>query len=254
MPSKAGRVRMPADNRLPVSASLKTSEIWKNSVGYDPYASIEELNNKELKKNESRNEEINEKAKSLFNLAVLTGTSSTTIPGACTLCNHIGHLPYQCRNFITIEELNFQRDIKEEAEDDLKERKNLGIVSSSDSGSESGSESGSNSGSGSDSGSDAYVKRRRREKHKKKKHKLEKRRDKHEERRKHKREERRKHKHEERRRHKLGGKMERENDHHSSKKHSKLNMNEKEKRKKRTRERGNEGGERKRHRKRSFSN
>lgn len=37
MPATAGRIRMPANNRLSVSDSLKVSEIWQKSVGYDPY-------------------------------------------------------------------------------------------------------------------------------------------------------------------------------------------------------------------------
>ncbi|ETW38220.1 hypothetical protein PFTANZ_01079 [Plasmodium falciparum Tanzania (2000708)] len=130
MPSKSGRVRMPADNRLPVSASLKTSEIWKNSVGYDPYASYEEIN----KKKEKKDEDINEKAKNLFNLSRLTGITSTTIPGACTVCNHIGHLPYQCRNFISLEKFDINNNMNNNEEDDIKERKNLGLMSSDDEG------------------------------------------------------------------------------------------------------------------------
>ncbi|EDL43531.1 hypothetical protein PVIIG_04799 [Plasmodium vivax India VII] len=269
MPSKAGRVRMPPDNRLPVSASLKTSDIWKNSVGYDPYASVEEINKRELKKKEATNEEINEKAKSLFSLARLTGTASATIPGACSLCNHIGHLPYQCRNLISLEKLNFQRDIKEEAEDDLKERRNLGIVS--DSGGSSGSSSddcsSSDGGSSSDSGSssggrgsrDSARERRRKEKHKRRRRKREGRSRK-EERRSHK-GERRRHKEKRRsrkeerqpRKHaKRTGRDKSERRRHSSRDRDKSNVK-KEKRKRRTSETDEEGGRAKRHRGRSSS-
>ncbi|CAG9475034.1 unnamed protein product [Plasmodium vivax] len=263
MPSKAGRVRMPPDNRLPVSASLKTSDIWKNSVGYDPYASVEEINKRELKKKEATNEEINEKAKSLFSLARLTGTASATIPGACSLCNHIGHLPYQCRNLISLEKLNFQRDIKEEAEDDLKERRNLGIVSDSGGSSGSSSDDCSSSDSGSSSGGrgsrDSARERRRKEKHKRRRRKREGRSRK-EERRSHK-GERRRHKEKRRsrkeerqpRKHaKRTGRDKSERRRHSSRDRDKSNVK-KEKRKRRTSETDEEGGRAKRHRGRSSS-
>eukprot|EP00321_Phaeocystis_globosa_P013397 CAMPEP_0118812120 /NCGR_PEP_ID=MMETSP1162-20130426/2092_1 /TAXON_ID=33656 /ORGANISM="Phaeocystis Sp, Strain CCMP2710" /LENGTH=184 /DNA_ID=CAMNT_0006741815 /DNA_START=52 /DNA_END=606 /DNA_ORIENTATION=+ len=38
MPATAGRVRMPANNRMQTSASLNTHGIWQNAIGYDPYA------------------------------------------------------------------------------------------------------------------------------------------------------------------------------------------------------------------------
>ncbi|SCN60902.1 conserved Plasmodium protein, unknown function [Plasmodium chabaudi adami] len=170
MPSKVGRVRMPANNRLPVSASLKTSEIWKKSVGYDPYASVEELNSK----NETKNEEINEKAQHLFNIARVTGNISTTIPGACARCNHVGHLSYQCRNFINLDEYDIRNDMKE---NELKERKNLGLISSTDSDSSSDSESDD-----SDRDAKKHKEKRRKRKHKDHKH----RKDKHKKHHKHK--------------------------------------------------------------------
>lgn len=38
MPSAPGRVRMPHNNRMHSSAALKMTGIWKNTIGYDPYA------------------------------------------------------------------------------------------------------------------------------------------------------------------------------------------------------------------------
>eukprot|EP00965_Chrysotila_dentata_P202665 6181234-Pleurochrysis_carterae.AAC.5 len=35
MPATAGRVRMPANNRMQTSASLNTHGIWQNAIGYD---------------------------------------------------------------------------------------------------------------------------------------------------------------------------------------------------------------------------
>eukprot|EP00316_Scyphosphaera_apsteinii_P017765 CAMPEP_0119314546 /NCGR_PEP_ID=MMETSP1333-20130426/33087_1 /TAXON_ID=418940 /ORGANISM="Scyphosphaera apsteinii, Strain RCC1455" /LENGTH=192 /DNA_ID=CAMNT_0007319671 /DNA_START=37 /DNA_END=615 /DNA_ORIENTATION=- len=38
MPATAGRVRMPANNRMQTSSSLNTHGIWQTAIGYDPYA------------------------------------------------------------------------------------------------------------------------------------------------------------------------------------------------------------------------
>jgi hypothetical protein len=38
MPASAGRVRMPHNNRMTTSATLKTSDIWSKTIGHDPYA------------------------------------------------------------------------------------------------------------------------------------------------------------------------------------------------------------------------
>jgi hypothetical protein len=38
MPATSGRVRMPHNNRMHSSAALKMTGIWKNTIGYDPYA------------------------------------------------------------------------------------------------------------------------------------------------------------------------------------------------------------------------
>lgn len=38
MPASAGKVRMPANNRMQTSSSLNTHGIWQNTIGYDPYA------------------------------------------------------------------------------------------------------------------------------------------------------------------------------------------------------------------------
>ena len=49
MPATAGRVRMPANNRVHSSAALQTHGIWQSAIGYDPYAP-----NKEDKKDSSQ--------------------------------------------------------------------------------------------------------------------------------------------------------------------------------------------------------
>merc|ERR1712107_744178 len=88
MTSKAER------NRLSVSDSLKTHDVWQKSVGHDPYAGVEEGEPSGF----PEVGEINSSSKGLFRLAQLTGNSSTLSPGACKRCGQVGHLFYQCRN------------------------------------------------------------------------------------------------------------------------------------------------------------
>ncbi|KAJ1636630.1 hypothetical protein T492DRAFT_958190 [Pavlovales sp. CCMP2436] len=38
MPSTAGRVRMPHNNKMTTSSTLKSSAVWQNVIGHDPYA------------------------------------------------------------------------------------------------------------------------------------------------------------------------------------------------------------------------
>eukprot|EP01066_Platyproteum_vivax_P001728 Platyproteum_vivax@DN12187_c0_g1_i1.p1 len=97
MPATAGRVKMPMNNRLSTTASLGTHSIWQESVGYDPYAGNAEG------KTAKDDGEINAKAKGLFALARLTGSSTSYTPGACKLCGQVGHLKYQCRNMIKLD-------------------------------------------------------------------------------------------------------------------------------------------------------
>eukprot|EP01056_Protomagalhaensia_sp_Gyna25_P002303 Protomagalhaensia_sp_Gyna_25__2302@NODE_2261_length_1186_cov_33_776809_g1875_i0_p2_GENE_NODE_2261_length_1186_cov_33_776809_g1875_i0NODE_2261_length_1186_cov_33_776809_g1875_i0_p2_ORF_typecomplete_len196_score20_50zfCCHC_3/PF13917_6/7_9e03zfCCHC_3/PF13917_6/3_2e10zfCCHC_3/PF13917_6/8_2e03zfCCHC_6/PF15288_6/0_084zfCCHC_6/PF15288_6/1_1e03zfCCHC_4/PF14392_6/0_25_NODE_2261_length_1186_cov_33_776809_g1875_i0223810 len=89
MPATAGRIRMPANNRVSVSDSLKLSEIWQKSVGYDPYApqdpnaEPQPVARRPLGEDRPR-------------LVALGG--SLTTPGACKRCHQVGHMTYQCRN------------------------------------------------------------------------------------------------------------------------------------------------------------
>uniref|UniRef100_A0A7S1FD03 CCHC-type domain-containing protein n=1 Tax=Noctiluca scintillans TaxID=2966 RepID=A0A7S1FD03_NOCSC len=121
MPATAGRVSMPNSNRLSVSDSLKTHEIWQSSVKYDPYAGTDEDTG-----NTAIPElgEINSSAKGLFRLAQLTGNSSTLAPGACKKCGQVGHLWFQCRNYMNVskeekvDEDDPSSDIPDSDEDD----------------------------------------------------------------------------------------------------------------------------------------
>ncbi|KAL7090662.1 hypothetical protein ACP275_12G055400 [Erythranthe tilingii] len=109
MPATAGRVRMPANNRVHSSAALQTHGIWQSAIGYDPYAP-----NKEDKK-ESRSSQKTSAPESepdagenayasfqgLLALARVTGSNADEARGCCTKCGRVGHLTFQCRNFLS---------------------------------------------------------------------------------------------------------------------------------------------------------
>merc|ERR1711948_222201 len=61
--------------------------------------------------------EINASAKGLFRLAQLTGHSSTLAPGACKKCGQVGHLYFQCRNWVKLKERDVQEEVVVEEED-----------------------------------------------------------------------------------------------------------------------------------------
>eukprot|EP00922_Rhytidocystis_sp_ex-Travisia-forbesii_P034623 GHVS01051445.1.p1 GENE.GHVS01051445.1~~GHVS01051445.1.p1 ORF type:complete len:201 (+),score=55.22 GHVS01051445.1:120-722(+) len=157
MPATAGRVRMPANNRLSVSDSLRTSEIWQKSVGYDPYAPDAPANGGA----EEASAGINDRAKGLFALARLTGSSSAVTPGGCKKCGQIGHLSFQCRNLLSVsskkKEVGLkgiqekkEEDEEEDEELDEKARKKLFGVETDSSSSSSDSSSSDSSSSSSD--------------------------------------------------------------------------------------------------------
>jgi hypothetical protein len=62
MPASAGRVRMPHNNRMSTSATLKTHAIWQTAIGHDPYANDGE-------KKDGVTEAEREKAKSVMEMA-----------------------------------------------------------------------------------------------------------------------------------------------------------------------------------------
>merc|ERR1712085_20214 len=79
--------------------------------------------------------EINSSAKGLFRLAQLTGNSSTLAPGSCKRCGQVGHLYFNCRNYMMGKSKNdepVEDDDPEEGEDDL-EASSKGSGSDSDS-------------------------------------------------------------------------------------------------------------------------
>mmetsp|Transcript_12962 Transcript_12962/g.38561 ORF Transcript_12962/g.38561 Transcript_12962/m.38561 type:complete len:221 (-) Transcript_12962:162-824(-) len=120
MPASAGPSgRMPSNNRLSVSDSLKTHDIWQKAVGYDPYAGGDEGGAQDSHMIQDVGE-INSSAKGLFRLAQLTGNSSTLAPGACKKCGQVGHLYFQCRNTLAAsgKKKHLQEELPEEDEED----------------------------------------------------------------------------------------------------------------------------------------
>eukprot|EP00747_Dinoflagellata_sp_TGD_P098926 gnl/TRDRNA2_/TRDRNA2_167593_c1_seq2.p1 gnl/TRDRNA2_/TRDRNA2_167593_c1~~gnl/TRDRNA2_/TRDRNA2_167593_c1_seq2.p1 ORF type:complete len:194 (+),score=63.77 gnl/TRDRNA2_/TRDRNA2_167593_c1_seq2:90-671(+) len=184
MPATAGRVPMPSNNRLSVSDSLQTHEVWQKSVGYDPYAGADEKNDETI----ITGDEINSSAKGLFRLAQLTGNSSTLAPGACKRCGQVGHLYFQCRNNMKLKSSKGEEakpaPVEEEEEDDP-DSDNFGASdddddsdSDSDDDSDDDSDSSSSSSSSSEKKKKKSKKRKRSKKDKKDKKKKKKKKDK----------------------------------------------------------------------------
>ncbi|KAJ0021422.1 hypothetical protein Pint_32376 [Pistacia integerrima] len=93
MPATAGRVRMPANNRVHSSAALQTHGIWQSAIGYDPYAP-----NKDESKNTSQPKPSNDEPdaenpynsyQGLLALARITNTNADEARGACKKCEAI---------------------------------------------------------------------------------------------------------------------------------------------------------------------
>ena len=66
MPASAGRVRMPHNNRMSTSATLKTHSIWQTAIGHDPYANAAEKEEsaRDTKADAEKLEKVMEMAKS----------------------------------------------------------------------------------------------------------------------------------------------------------------------------------------------
>ncbi|KAE8708718.1 CAX-interacting protein 4 [Hibiscus syriacus] len=105
MPATAGRVRMPANNRMHSSAALQTHAIWQTAIGYDPYAP-----NKDDSKGSSNQVTATAEPdggiayanfQRLLALARISGPNADVVRGACKKCGRVGHLTFQCRNYIS---------------------------------------------------------------------------------------------------------------------------------------------------------
>ncbi|KAF8395123.1 hypothetical protein HHK36_019064 [Tetracentron sinense] len=114
MPATAGRVRMPANNRVHSSAALQTHGIWQSAIGYDPYAPNKDDSKNTSEPKDSNSEPDPENAYASFQgllaLARITGSNADEARGACKKCGRVGHLTFQCRNFLSMKEDNTDKD------------------------------------------------------------------------------------------------------------------------------------------------
>ncbi|XP_050369975.1 CAX-interacting protein 4 [Argentina anserina] len=111
MPATAGRVRMPANNRVHSSAALQTHGIWQSAIGYDPYAPTKDKDEPRgtsqvnFPSSEPDAENPYASFQGLLALARITGSSTADeARGACKKCGRVGHLSFQCRNFLSVKE------------------------------------------------------------------------------------------------------------------------------------------------------
>ncbi|KAF3782247.1 CAX-interacting protein 4 [Nymphaea thermarum] len=111
MPATAGRVRMPANNRVHSSAALQTHGIWQSAIGYDPYAPNKDSSKQGSEQSDSKaaasvpeGENAYASFQGLLALARLTSSNADEARGACKKCGRVGHLTYQCRNFLSVKE------------------------------------------------------------------------------------------------------------------------------------------------------
>jgi hypothetical protein len=114
MPATAGRVRMPANNRVHSSAALQTHGIWQSAIGYDPYAPNKDDAKNSSMPNTSNAEPDAENAYASFQgllaLARITGSNASEVRGACKKCGRVGHLTFQCRNFLSVKDESKDKD------------------------------------------------------------------------------------------------------------------------------------------------
>ncbi|KAI5602093.1 hypothetical protein BDE02_01G134100 [Populus trichocarpa] len=114
MPATAGRVRMPANNRVHSSAALQTHGIWQSAIGYDPYAPNKDDSKKSSQEKSSTAEPEGENAYASFQgllaLARITSSNADEARGACKRCGRVGHLAFQCRNFVSVKDGDKEKD------------------------------------------------------------------------------------------------------------------------------------------------
>lgn len=95
---------MPANNRVHSSAALQTHGIWQSAIGYDPYAPNKDDKDKSSQKSslpEPEGENAYASFQGLLALARITGSNADEVRGACKKCGRVGHLTFQCRNFLS---------------------------------------------------------------------------------------------------------------------------------------------------------
>ena len=84
--------RMPHNNRMSSSVSLKTNDMWSKTIGHNPYAAADDAESNE------KQEELAAQSASLMLLAKMTNLSGVESRGGCKKCGMLGHLTFQCRN------------------------------------------------------------------------------------------------------------------------------------------------------------
>ncbi|KAK3206270.1 hypothetical protein Dsin_020316 [Dipteronia sinensis] len=108
---------MPANNRVHSSAALQTHCIWQIAIGYDPYAPKKEDSKSSSSQPQSTSNEPD--AENLYNsyqgllaLARITNTNADEARGTCKKCGRVGHLTFQCRNYLSIKDENKEKDLE----------------------------------------------------------------------------------------------------------------------------------------------
>ena len=110
--------RRPHNNRVASSEALKTHSIWQDSIGYDPYAGLEDDKKKQDDKNKSKRYSDKE-VSNFFKLAKQQTAGASEGRGACKKCGMSGHLTFQCMNvlgkYTSIENTN---EVKSDSDSD----------------------------------------------------------------------------------------------------------------------------------------
>lgn len=151
---------MTAAGKISTSDSLETNDMWKKTIGYDPYKAEGEGDDATTMQESG---EINQSAKGLFQLARLTGNTSTYMPGACKKCGQTGHLFFQCRNWMTNTKKLSDKKAEEDESDDPDSDPDVAEASSDD--------DDDDASEGQDSESSPSVKKKKKKKGKKDKKK-----------------------------------------------------------------------------------
>lgn len=158
---------MPHNNRISASTALKTNDIWSKTIGYDPYASS----------NEVQDSKDSDQASALMMLARMSNLSGVESRGGCKRCGMLGHLAFQCRNPVVQQMSASGKEPGDSDESDIEDILNaassklIGKKSSSSVHSpqrkRSLSESSSSDSSNSSSSSESEKKKKSKRKHKK---------------------------------------------------------------------------------------
>lgn len=95
MKATAGRVRMPANNRIHSSAALQTQGIWQSAIGYELYAPAAKEEPKKTTQQSSDDPENSYNSfQGLLALARITGSNNDEARGSYKKCGRVGHLTY----------------------------------------------------------------------------------------------------------------------------------------------------------------